>query len=376
MHLWLGLISGLVVFILGLTGCIYVFIEEIKPIVYQERMYVPVPDNYSLHSINELRDSAQKKLGKEYPIDAVQLYTNEGRTWEFYAYKGNEEAGITSFDGVKYYWKVYVDPYTARVVKIENRKYEFFSIVLALHYQLLLNYEVGKFIVGWSTVIFIIMLISGIILWWPKNKSAAKQRFKFKWKSTTGWKRKNYDLHNIPGFYAMLIALAIALTGLTWPFQWFRSSLEWVANAGTVEEKKETELFSDTTKNSGVSLLDHICKDAKKEVPEFTSCYLPFPADKKSVVSLYTNTGDTYYNGVSLQYDQQTGALLKRSSVSDEEHTGDKLRYFYYDIHVGSIGGLAGKIIAFFGSFIAMTLPITGVLIWLGRKKKKKTGRI
>lgn len=370
MHLWLGLTSGLVVFILGLTGCIYAFIEEIEPLVYQDRMYVPVPDHYVSHSLNELKDSAQKAIGKDCVIQGVFINRTEGHTYEFFSY-GAGEGGITAFDDVKYSWIVYVDPYTSKVVKVVDRQYEFFNIILTLHYQLLLKRSVGQFIVGWSTVIFVVMLISGIILWWPKNKSAAKQRFKFKWKPTTGWKRKNYDLHNIPGFYAMLIALAISLSGLTWSFQWFTNSLEWVANGGSVELKEEAPVFSDTTKVATLSILDKVYTDAKIQVPDLVSCYMTFPADKKSLMYVYTNLGGVYYKDVSLHYDQHTGTLVKRNSVSTEKTTGDKLHYFYYDVHVGRIAGLPGKILAFFGSFVAMSLPVTGVMIWLGRKRKK-----
>ncbi|MEM8966342.1 MAG: PepSY-associated TM helix domain-containing protein [Bacteroidota bacterium] len=60
-HLWLGLASGLVVVILGVTGCIYVFIDEIKPLVYQDRMFVtfePSP-RMSLDRLNSGRNCVQ-----------------------------------------------------------------------------------------------------------------------------------------------------------------------------------------------------------------------------------------------------------------------------------------------------------------------------
>jgi len=62
------------------------------------------------------------------------------------------------------------------------------------------------------------MLISGIVLWWPKNKSARKQRVWFRWKNIMSWKRKNYDLHSILGFYSAFFALIAAITGLFYAF--------------------------------------------------------------------------------------------------------------------------------------------------------------
>ncbi|MCV5004446.1 PepSY domain-containing protein, partial [Escherichia coli] len=59
---------------------------------------------------------------------------------------------------------------------------------------------------------------TGIVLWWPKNKAARKQRFSFKWKNVKSWKRKNYDLHNVLGFYASIFALIFSITGLFYAF--------------------------------------------------------------------------------------------------------------------------------------------------------------
>jgi uncharacterized iron-regulated membrane protein len=69
------------------------------------------------------------------------------------------------------------------------------------------------------------MLISGIILWWPKNKKARKQRFWFQWKNIKSWRRKNYDLHSILGFYASFFALILTLTGLFYAFFFVQASL-------------------------------------------------------------------------------------------------------------------------------------------------------
>ena len=94
--------------------------------------------------------------------------------------------------------------------------------------------EVGNQIVGYGTLIFLVMLISGIVLWWPKNKAALKQRYKFSWKTTTRWKRKNYDLHNVLGFYTSWIVVFMAITGLVWSFQWFDKGLYYVLSGGEV----------------------------------------------------------------------------------------------------------------------------------------------
>ena len=95
--------------------------------------------------------------------------------------------------------------------------------------------------VGIPVVLFIIMLITGIILWWPKNKKAGKGRFSFDWKNVKTWKRKNYDLHNVLGFYASFIALLLSLSGIYFAYPWVKNAFN-IALSGSPEPPKEKEV--------------------------------------------------------------------------------------------------------------------------------------
>jgi uncharacterized iron-regulated membrane protein len=80
---------------------------------------------------------------------------------------------------------------------------------------------------------------------------------------------------------------------------------------------------------------------------------------------------ETFWNYDILQFDQYSGKLLHRANQS-EKNAGETIIGMNYDIHVGAILGLTGKIMAFFASLIAASLPITGFIIWRGKGKKKK----
>src|SRR5690606_22484114 len=94
----------------------------------------------------------------------------------------------------------------------------FFYVTAHLHSQLLLH-EPGFWIVAVATIIFLIELITGLILWWPAkwNKHNRDASFKIKWKAK--FKRLNYDLHNVMGFYALAICLILTVTGLIIAFE-------------------------------------------------------------------------------------------------------------------------------------------------------------
>ena len=88
------------------------------------------------------------------------------------------------------------------------------------------------------TLIFVVMLISGLVLWWPRNKKGKRKSFTIKWDAR--WRRKNYDLHRVLGVYVYAIALILALTGLVWGFEWFRDGLHAVAGGRQVPGVRRT----------------------------------------------------------------------------------------------------------------------------------------
>lgn len=364
-HLWLGLLSGIIVFILGITGCIYAFIDEIKPLVYADRYFVS-PNGKERLPVSQLLRSAQNEYSANKPVSAIEIFNSKDRSLRFRAYRESTNEGVWYWDRKDYYESVFIDPYTGEVVATENSEFEFFRIILYLHWSLLLSNEIGQPIVGIATIIFIISLLTGLILWKPKNKSAARQRYWFRWKSTTKWRRKNYDLHNITGFYAMVFMLIIGLTGLVWAFSWFDDSVQWLANAGRTYESPPP-VFSDTSGSKSDLPIDIIFANVSLRHKDAEAYHIYLPVSKQGVINVLIKTQPVYDN-VTEQYDQYNGKLLKSHEFS-EKNIGEALRSLNYDIHTGSILGIAGKVLAFFASLIAASLPVSGFLIWWGRKK-------
>ena len=225
-----------------------------------------------------------------------------------------------------------------------------------------------------------VLLITGLIMWWPKKlkkKAHVDQSFKIKWKAT--FKRLNYDLHNVLGFYVMLIGLVIALTGLVWGFEWYRNSLYWATSGGRSFPGKEVHK-SDTTKIVALATAAQVDKlwlmlrPASKN--EIGSLQIQLPLKKDDVIAVTTNTEhDTYYRRQFSRYDQYSLQKLEMKGVFakdfDEASGADKLNRMNYDIHVGAILGWPGKIMAFFASLTCGSLPITGFIVWWGKQRKK-----
>lgn len=365
-HLWLGLGSGLIVFIVALTGCLIVFEEEISQLfqigVFQEVKKQESP--YVLPSgIFTVADSmlAEKRIARAY-------YT-------VYMHKPAVSA-LWALDSTRQYHAVLQDPYTGAVVSSYAYKTSFFAIMTHIHTSLALG-KVGSSIIGYSTLIFVLLMITGIILWKPASKKGYKQRFTIKWNASG--KRFNYDLHNVLGFYMAWVAIFIALTGLVWSFEWMNHSVQWIANGGKKDVARSDEYYSDTSVlvtqqpwKFNYKVADSIYAIHALQVKDINAIRVYKPSTHKDVLrfTIETVKGSTYARADEFLYDQYNGKLLANSKFMDLSN-GEKLRRMNYYIHMGSIGGLTGKILAFFASLIAASLPVTGFIIWRGRRRRK-----
>ena len=356
LHLWLGLSSGLIVFIVALTGSILVFEDEIDAFVNPEFYQVSTIGTKKL-PVDVYVNAIQKKY-KITQLDRIQTYEDPQRTVIVSGPDADKNDQIFS-----------VDPYTGNILARVSEKSRFFSVVLDLHRHLILG-EVGKFITGCSCIIFVFMLTSGIILWWPKKIKNLKQRLTVKWSAS--FKRVNWDFHSVFGFYAFSILLIISLTGLTWSFKWFESGIYLLAdgtakkpsakveNPTKIDPKLDKTYFYQNMFSNSDSLYKYK-GDTQIRIPSDTI---------NSIMVIKLNLEKSIPNISSIAYfDKYTGELLKIKPYESFSR-GDKVRRLIYPIHTGSIFGYPTKILAFLVCLFAVTLPITGFLIWWGRKKK------
>jgi len=356
LHLWLGLSSGLIVFIVALTGSILVFEEEIDSFIN--------PEFYKVASIGT------KKLPVDLYVNAIQKKYAITQIDRIQTYEDPQRSVIISGTDIHKTDQIFsVDPYTGEVLASISEKSRFFSVVLDLHRHLILG-EVGKFITGCSCLIFVFMLISGIILWWPKKIKNLKQRLTVKWSAS--FKRINWDFHSTFGFYTFSILLIISLTGLTWSFKWFESGIYLLAD-GTAK-KPSAKVENPTKIDPGLDktyFYQNLFSKTDSIYQYKGDTQIRIPSDTiNSIMVIKLNLEKSIPNISSIAYfDKYTGELLKIRPYESLSN-GDKVRRLIYPIHTGSIYGYPTKILAFLVCIFAITLPITGLLIWLGRKKK------
>jgi uncharacterized iron-regulated membrane protein len=362
LHRWLGFITGLVVFIVSITGCIYCFQDEIQDAMYSYRHVEASAKPYLAPSVLK-----QKAISK-YPGSTANYIYYYGKTRPAAVLVNSKKDGFLA---------AYYNPYTGEYLHSEIYAKNFFVIVEYIHLYLLLPPKIGGMIVGVSVLIFVAIMITGIILWWPKRKSDRKRSFTIKWGAK--WRRVNYDLHNVLGFYATAIAIILAITGVSMTFEWVREGIYRAGNLGKTYAIEKTEPKSDSlnkAKPVHYSIIDSALLYAQQHSATAEMFLVSDDATAAGTVgvtaypqSMHFDHTDNYY------FERYTGKLL-RVTPNAKKSVGMKLNDMNYDIHVGQILGLTGKIIAFLASLICATLPVTGFIIWLGKRKKPKTKKV
>ncbi len=358
LHLWLGIFAGIVLVFVALTGTVIVYCDEIIEWSAGKARYVEVTGAQKMPV-----ETVIAKLKKEIPkakMSEVTAYKDPTRSLRLRAF--TKGAGL-SF--------IYVNPYNGKVLK-NDATANFFYIMAHLHASLMWH-GVGSWIVDIATIIFLIELISGIILWWPKkwNKHTRDASFKIKWKAKA--QRVNYDLHNVLGFYSSILALILTLTGLIIAFEPVASTTAKIFG-GDIETKWQKSMpKADFTKTP--MAINTVCEK------EFSK----FPTQKIATMWVYNLDSSGFYTVTSTtkvglkSAENAHISLLDKYSGQDLRIPPASLKAEYienniWQLHMGTWMGQLGKFVTFFCGLICTSLPITGFLIWWlkGRKKKKK----
>lgn len=211
-HLWLSVPFGLIITIICFSGAALVFENEVMELCHRDLYYVdkvgvsPLP-------MSEIKQKVAATLPDSISVKGVTTSLNPERTWQVKLSKPRHAS-------------VYVDPYTGEV-KGKHERAPFFKTMFRLHRWLLDSKPDGgifwgKMIVGTATLMLVLILVSGVVIWWPRTRKALKNSLKIV--TGKGLRRFLYSLHVAGGMYALLFLLVMALTGLTWSFPWYRTA--------------------------------------------------------------------------------------------------------------------------------------------------------
>lgn len=352
-HLYIGLVVGLLFFVIAFSGAIYTWAPEISMLIYDQKVGPKDAPFISLPEIKEI-------LKKEFPQGDFRtvFYRDKTSTIQVLLY------------GQGTYYHAQLNPYTGEWIHLQDMNKGWLNYLRALHRNLLLG-NVGRQIVHWVTLMALVMMITGLVIWWPVNKATRKQSFTIQ-KSSSG-KKLNYDLHNVTGFYVTWISIFTVVTGLFWGFEIVKDSLK-----GMTGEKQITYDIPESDADgyyegfNQITLVDSLLQSFSKKYPEdFTRVSIPHK--KTDAIRVTVIKPDMIlYKTDHYVFDRYTGKPLIghfENGLHADASLYHTLHMMNYDVHFGTILGLPGRIIVFLASLVAALLPVTGFLIWYGKWK-------
>lgn len=359
-HLWLSIPMGIILSIICFSGAALVFEKEITQACNPHLYKVSVPEG----NATVLPPSQLIARIKEQTADSLKLTSLQ------YSRKADEAATVTFKNARKK--SLSVNPYTGKVNGwIEGNT--FFQTMRKLH-RWLLNpppqkgaSSVGKMIVGISTLLMVLILVSGLVIWWPRTPKAFNNRLKISCRK--GWRRFWYDSHVALGFYSILFLLVMALTGLTWSFGWYRSFAYGLFGGNTSKlpqthgtNENDVHATQESKKQTDYTTWDKAIQEVQAKYTGYTS--LRIEEKKIQVIQ-----GQQLRRTDTLKFNPKSGEITETTTHAEVPRT-QKLKGWFYAFHTGSWGGIYTKILYFLAAFIGGVLPLSGYYLWLKKKQR------
>lgn len=388
-HLWLSVPFGLIITLVCFSGAMLVFENEVNEWFRRDLYYVETVKESPL-SMDKLLEKVATTLPDSVAVTGVSISSDPGRAYQVSLSKPRRAS-------------LYVDQYTGEV-KGKSERSGFFMFMFRMHRWLLDSMNPGnegifwgKMIVGVSTLLLVFVLISGIVIWWPRTRKALKNSLKIT--ATKGWRRFWYDLHVAGGMYALIFLLAMALTGLTWSFPWYRTAFYKVFGVEVQQRAAQGHEQKSDAQKRNTKLAAHrekkregneVRKGERSRRPEnnhsdMYSVTSPFvywqeiydklrrqnPEYKQ--ISISSGTASVSFNRFGNQrasdrysFNTDNGEFTETSLYQHQDKSG-KIRGWIYSVHVGNWGGMFTRILTFIAALLGAALPLTGYYLWIKR---------
>mgnify|MGYP000790736604 FL=1 len=388
-HLWLSVPFGLIITLVCFSGAMLVFENEVNEWFRRDLYYVETVKESPL-PMDKLLEKVAMTLPDSVSVTGVSISSDPGRAYQVSLSKPRRAS-------------LYVDQYTGEV-KGKSERSGFFMFMFRMHRWLLDSMNPGnegifwgKMIVGVSTLLLVFVLISGIVIWWPRTRKALKNSLKIT--ATKGWRRFWYDLHVAGGMYALIFLLAMALTGLTWSFPWYRTAFYKVFGVEVQQRAAQGHEQKSDAQKRNTKLAAHrekkregneVRKGERSRRPEnnhsdMYSVTSPFvywqeiydklrrqnPEYKQ--ISISSGTASVSFNRFGNQrasdrysFNTDNGEFTETSLYQHQDKSG-KIRGWIYSVHVGNWGGMFTRILTFIAALLGSALPLTGYYLWIKR---------
>ncbi|QJQ19254.1 flavodoxin [Pseudomonas sp. SK] len=369
LHWLFGISAGLVLALMGITGALYSFQDELLRAFNADVLKVEVRTEGVLPPAELVRRVEAQQHDK---VAMLWVDVRDGNAARiFFTPPPGERRGQLR----------YADPYTGEL-KGEAAGQGFFNLMLNLHRFLAMG-DTGRQITGACTLMLVFFCLSGLYLRWPRNALDWRAWLTLDWAKTG--RAFNWDLHAVAGTWCLLFYLLFALTGLFWSYEWYREGLNrLLADAPASGQQQRGEgrgrhgpQHSD--KNAPPLVVDYDAiwanlKDAAGPGLAMYNLRLPPVGGQPANLFYLLENADHPRAFNTLVLDPATGQVKKHDRYSEKSFKAQLLQSVYA-LHVGEYFGLPGRIIVTLASLSMPLFFVTGWLLYLDRRRKKRQVR-
>jgi len=367
-HLWLGLVVGPIVGVVGLTGAVVVFRYEINRLTTPGTAYVtPAGTRLPMDTIVDRMRAAR-------PGDTLEQVS-----WGEVGPDNAWNIRSRSPDGHRIH--TYVNQYTGAITGIDNYDGAWMQWFYELHAHLLAG-DTGKVINGFVGLATVALSVTGLVVWWP---GLPRWAFGFRYLWGAGWKRQTYDLHKLTGFYASVAMAVVAFTGAYFAFP---DVYAWAATRLTGTPVTIGAPRAATAWPARRVTLETFIQAAREAQPGAHVVSLTLPRTAGEPVTVRTKEEKDWHRiGLNYVYLEPADATLIRSDRFSEVTLGTQALLFVYPLHFGRFGGRLNRT-TFYGVMVAyvclgvapVVLMMSGLVMYWNRSwsatwRRRRTGR-
>ncbi|MBG99062.1 MAG: peptidase [Solibacterales bacterium] len=352
MHLICGVVAGLVILTMSITGLVLTYEKQIANWADDFEVVPPVTGAAKL-SPKMLLTKAQSEMQKK--PTAVRLLSEPNKPAKLYF--GRESITINPYTG---------EHLGEGAVKVRG----FFRAMIVWHRWLGQDGEgkaTGKAITGVCNLAFLFILVSGPYLWWPKQWTWKNLRSIILFRSGLPPKARDFNWHNVIGVWLAIPLFLIAGTGTFFSYSWTNDMLYSLTGEERTQSggKGSSDGVDKETENpEDFSGLDKLFQRAVAIEPEWTSITVRLADDSTTPVTFSIDRGNGFRPDLrsTLLLDRETGDIVRHDTYDDNK-TAYKARRWIRYIHTGEAGGLIGQTLAGVASLGGCLLVYTGLML-------------
>jgi uncharacterized iron-regulated membrane protein len=358
-HLWIGVGLAVLLIPISISGGLLVWHDEIDTLINPQR-YAVSGAQVALPPTAYLAKAAEA-VAKD-PGDLLVTgvrYPEEGWPVRVTTRAANSEPGKRPRSVT-----VFLDPPTGNVLDVMEFGSSFIGFLHIFHENLTLPQHNGRQIVGWAGVGMLILSLTGIWLWWPRNGSLLRA---LRWTRSPHF---TFNLHNMLGFWISIPLAVVSLTGIYLSFP--QTAREMMSSVATMSPNARGGFGGDVMRQPALSA-DRALETARQAEPNANPLTLFLPVQTRSegargaawrVQLTRADSGDT----VTVMIDDRSG----RAASTVVPQSGDRAASWIRWIHEGSHSGLVWSVIVFLTGVFPAIFAITGVIMWLRKRAGRK----